>query len=291
MNKILEEINDYLKCYPEHNNEILPIIEFVKNQPQQNKELLVVSHLGLGDNFTSSGGVRYLSFFYNKVYIFAKPNYFENVIKLYSDNPKINVISGFDDDKLNFYQNFLEDVCHIGLEGHYSTRYSNFYLNQKFRKDSFCDHFLSQMYKNAFLDMKIFSDFFYIPNTEKSQELYNSVKNYKTIFVHEQSSTESSKFEEFINQNEENTLVVCSNRNYYTQGVNFELAQQFINIPLIDYYETILNSKKIYIIDSCFSCIVIPSLINKTLKTDKVYIRVRQNDYSIKKLHPQIKTF
>ena len=45
----------------------------------------------------------------------------------------------------------------------------------------------------------------------------------------------------------------------------------------INYYDTIINANEIYVIDSCFSCIVYPLLITKKLKAHKVEIIDRTN--------------
>lgn len=56
----------------------------------------IYHHLGMGDSILCNGLVRHFAELYNKVFIFAKPQYFNNVLRMYHDNPNIKIIQ-FDD--------------------------------------------------------------------------------------------------------------------------------------------------------------------------------------------------
>ena len=66
---------------------------------------------------------------------------------------------------------------------------------------------------------------------------------------------------EYINKfidNEDNIIISPDYNVYKKEYTKYELAQQYVNILVPHYIDIIKNAKYIYIIDSCFSCIVIP---------------------------------
>ena len=60
-------------------------------------------------------------------------------------------------------------------------------------------------------------------------------------------------------------IIICADFNAYnTTDINYNLAAKYVNIPVVYYIDIIKNAERIHIVDSCFSCIVIP-LLNMTM--------------------------
>jgi hypothetical protein len=284
MDNILEEVEAFGLST---NTDVKDIINFIINRPYKNREALIVSHLGLGDSLNINGAIRYILYFYNKVNIIAKPHYTDNVKNIYSDNPDINIITGNDRDIPNIISKF--NGCDIySLSFAYKSNISHPFLSSKFNKTSYCKHFISDMYKNANLDISIYNDYFKLQSTSKSKELHNKVKDYQVVFLHENTSNQQFNFNRFITYND-NELLVCSNRNIYTEGVKKEIAELFVNIHIIDYYDTIINASKIIISDSCFSSMILPLVNNGVVKTDDITIIHRRDHLFLKTMCSKIK--
>ena len=75
--------------------------------------------------------------------------------------------------------------------------------------------------------------------------------------------------------------MVCADHNVYTtqQKTKYEMCQKLINIPLIYYLDIIKNCNEIYIIDSCFTGIVLPLL--KTKQLNAKIVRIIKRNLSI----------
>ncbi|MFY7729237.1 MAG: hypothetical protein ACOVRN_06955, partial [Flavobacterium sp.] len=59
--------------------------------------------------------------------------------------------------------------------------------------------------------------------------------------------------------NNENTIIICANENVYpTNHSKYDIANQYVNIPIAHYIDIIKRASEIHVIDSCFSCIVNP---------------------------------
>ena len=86
--------------------------------------------------------------------------------------------------------------------------------------------------------------------------------------------------------------MVCSNRNVYestkklskSQYKKFKICEKLLNIPIVYYTDIIEKSDEIYIIDSCFTGIILPYLKTGRLKARKVRI-IRREMVSSVKLH------
>ena len=61
------------------------------------KTAFVLTHLGLGDNITSIGAVRYLSTCYDRVIVVCKEKNKKNMELFYSDDESIEIYSVIDD--------------------------------------------------------------------------------------------------------------------------------------------------------------------------------------------------
>lgn len=286
MDNILEEVKAYGKAYS-----IVPVnlLDFIKNRPNIGKEALIINHIGMGDCINVNGAVRYILHFYNKVNMLALSRYVDNIRQLFCD-----VI-----DNINIIQCEYKDIPEIikrfkrydiySLAFNYSSDTTHPFLRTKFNRKDYNKHFISMMYEFANLDMRIYSEYFRINPTSRSKELYELVKDYKITFIHESSSNHEFDLGKYLGSGNEDEMLVCVNRNLYTEGAKKELAEHFINDPIFDYYDTIINSSKIFISDSCFSSMVIP-LVNKgVIQCDDITIVCRKWHENVEDLCPKVK--
>lgn len=73
----------------------------------------------------------------------------------------------------------------------------------------------------------------------------------------------------YINDNK--YIIICANENVYNENQTyFEIANKFVNIPIQNYIDIIKNACEIFVIDSCFSCIVHPLSVLNKLNTKKI---------------------
>jgi hypothetical protein len=259
----------------------------------------LVSHNGLGDNLFMIGAIRFLLQFYNKIFFLCKNKYYDNVKLVFYDNLNVICVPFNENNEYNDIYNIIHkkyyynDILICGCHTQYIStkinhrsllKYRN--INNKYTIDfdtltSSNYYFIENFYKNINLNLTHFFDYFYIPSTSQSVQLYNSIKNYYIVFIQLKSSNGISlNIQNLINKylHDKNTILICNDLNIYDKNINplfFDLAQQFVYNYIIHYYDTILNSNEIYIIDSCFTGIVLPLAKTNKLKANTVRIILR----------------
>ena len=233
-----------------------------------NRDCIFVSHLGLGDNITMCGAVRYLSYFYKTIYVIAKNTNIKNVQMIYEDNENIKCIEIDPKTEVDSIRNVLSSYLNMDVfisggchKPYFSNNITNEYLiNHKYKNDiSFRYQFIVDFFNDIFFDFRIYSSFFKISSTEITQNYYNKLNNYKIIFLH----TKSSNCEININMSNYITnndyIIICANKNYYDASHNYySLAEEYVNLPVCHYIDIIKNANIIKVIDSSFACIILP---------------------------------
>lgn len=283
----------------------------------------VVSHNGLGDNLYMIGALRYLLQFYNNVFIVCKIKNYNNFKLFLMDNENIHCIPIDDrEERKNMLQvlnvasrNRMNDLFVCGsLKHSFHTRISNQKLidaiileKSKPRSNEYkIDYdmlnsqnygFIESLYKDINMDLSIFYNYYKIPETQESIQLYEKIKNYYIVFIQLKSSCgKSLNISNIIKKyiNDKNSIMICNDtnlyRNYYLNNNNnlnedelnhisnkMELCEYFNYNKLINYYTTIINSNEIYIIDSCFVGIVLPLLKQNKLKATTIRIILRDS--------------
>jgi hypothetical protein len=135
------------------------------------------------------------------------------------------------------------------------------------------------------MNLTVYFEEFRLPSTPESIELYKSVQKYKLIFIQLTSSCGkslniSNLLEKYYT--DENTLLICNDKNLYQPNEEKHiLCAPFLRNKLVHYVDTIKNSSEIYLIDSCFSCIIIPYQKTNQLKASVVRIINRKDDVVI----------
>lgn len=244
-----------------------------------------VSHLGLGDNITMSGAVRYLTNYYDYIYVIVKDIYLENLKLFYEDNKKIKLVSinnKYERQEIKKIINKLNYDIDIFISGGYHKSYlknriRNKRLNEKIHNNNnnnnFKYKFIVDFYTDINLDFRIYYDYYILYENNRSIELFNKVKDYKLIFLHTKSSNReiNININEYINNDQ--YLIICANKNMYNKDHNkYELANLFVNILIMYYVSIIKNADIIKVIDSCFACILLPLLEKNKLKTNNIDI-------------------
>jgi len=243
-----------------------------------------LGHNGLGDNITNIGAINYLLTIYKNVYFICKDIYIENLKEIYTD-PRIYLVpfKSNNEPEARFklliprYNQKNMDVlisgdCHKSnfkskIQNN-SIKYRN--KNNEYSIDPKYIH-IKNFYDDINLDLSIYYNYFNISSSAKSIELYENIKYYNIIFMHSiAGNNKKIDLTEYINKfiDNENDIIISADYNVYKkEDKKFELAQQYVNVLVPHYIDIIKNAKYIYIIDSCFSCIVIPLSYRNELKT------------------------
>ena len=137
----------------------------------------IYHHLGLGDHIICNGLVRYLQKKFEDVTIFCKPQNYDNVKIMYSDNQKIKILPIGDDfhvESFIYTNNLQMDTLKIGFNklSEYQTPYT----------------FDEGFYGIAGINFKERFDSFYIPrDLNREEEIFKELnpKNESYIFIHD----------------------------------------------------------------------------------------------------------
>jgi len=260
----------------------------------------LVSHNGMGDNLYMIGALNYIKLFYKNVYFLCKSKYYKNV-KLFFD-PSTNIIClPFDEKnemneikKIITSDKYVNDNIDIFVSGNHKGYLKNKITNKDFLNCKIIDKkytidwdtinsnnysFIEGLYKDINLNLTYYYEYFYLPSTDESKKLYESVNKYYLIFIQYKSSTgETLNISNLIKKyiNDDNSILLCNDMNLYPEThKKHPLAQHFVYNKIINYLDTIKNCDEIYLIDSCFIGIVLPLLKTNKLKTKKIRIILR----------------
>jgi len=241
----------------------------------KSKQAFILTHLGLGDNITSIGAVRYLSTCYDKVVVVCKDKYKKNVELFYNDDKSIEIYPvnsdkdispqlGFD---YNKFKKITKDMDLYLAGSHCLTK----------KHEPFTD-LPYNFYKDMGIDEKYCKEYFHINISDDSIKLFDNLKNVKEyIFIHNTSSIGQNfnlnDMEKKFNFDRQKILIINPNQNEYNKDdIFFELAQTFLNKPLPVYITTIINSNKIFMTDSSFYCLS----VMLPIKTTECYLKSRE---------------
>ena len=254
-------------------------------------EVILLSHNGLGDNILMFGAIRFLLNYYEKIYFIVKSHNKKNVEMMISDeNIVIKEITDYHNYEVEIQscRNLInslnstndKDLLICGAHKNYfksiitNKKLLEYVPNNKHYNVKFSH--LEDFYNDIHLDISIFYEYFHINSTVNSTFYYNKINKFKIVFCH----TKASDKEIFIDVtnfvNDDNYIVICSNKNMYSiDNSKYNLANEFVNLLLTDYIDIILNSSKIFVIDSSFACIIYPLHGINKLKADEVNIITR----------------
>ena len=98
-------------------------------------------------------------------------------------------------------------------------------------------------------------------SSKTSIDLYEQIKQFNIVFIHSTSTNAKLNFQKIINRfiHDESNIIISADYNVYPNNHHkCAMTQNYINLLVPYYIDIIKNAKYIFIIDSCFSCIVIP---------------------------------
>lgn len=243
-------------------------------------DVTILCHSGLGDNIAMIGAINYLLEIYNNIYFICKESHLNNLRIIYS-NPRIFLIPFKPENE--YYARFDILILRYNIKnmdilisGSYHkknfrskiknpkmfniVKNNDYHINNRFS-------FIKEFYEDINLDLYIFYNYFKINSTDVSISLYNDIKKYNIIFLHSQTSNCQIDLIEYINKYIvlDDHIIICPNKNIYTKNNSkYKLSELYINLLVPYYIDIIYNSKYIYVVDSCFSTIILP-LIHKKI--------------------------
>jgi hypothetical protein len=272
----------------------------------------LVSHNGMGDNLYMIGAIRFLLNFYEKIFFLCKNKYYPNIKLFFIDNPNIICVPFNESNEIDEIKKIIQNnynvndifICgdimksflknKIKITNKEFLNYKIINKNYKIDYDNLTTDnysFIENFYKDINLNLTYFFEYFHIPSTQESLELYNTIKNYYIIFIQLKSSDGislniSSLLSKYLYDS--NTILICNDKNLYDINnktndieIKFNLCKQFVYNKIINYNDVIKNSDEIYIIDSCFIGIILPYLKTNKLKANKIRIILRHNAQNI----------
>jgi hypothetical protein len=217
------------------------------------KNVIVLTHLGMGDITCISPAIRYFAAKYENVYIFCKMKYFENCFKLYEDDENINILklSSLSDHSeyhermeigrfvREFKDNYDLLTCGIYKESHnpFNRLPDNFYLDLGLPLDTYEKYFSlpKSVYENQYFD--------------------NIITNYEYIFIHGKTSL-ADYTEKIVSNINSDYLLLCPSKNLYSKNhKHYNIAESVIGLPFFDYFPLIQRSQEIHLISSSFLCL------------------------------------
>lgn len=228
-------------------------------------QILFISHLGLGDMFVMCGAVRYLRTLYREIVIVCKDRYYSNVEMMYKDDNCIRLLkidSSVPEEPIiqHIVAQHLEcgqyDLALCGLHKRliYGTPYNdNCNIHRMF-------------YNDINIDISIMKDYFKVSNTDESQSLFTKVpENMRIVFVHNCASNQEVNINiDHLKNN--NTLIINPNKNMYdSTEIHYELANEFLDKPILAYVDIMKNADEVHLTDSSFSCLA-GLLLNNIVK-------------------------
>lgn len=257
----------------------------------------LVGHLGRGDYIFMSSAAHFLLNFYDKIYFLCRKDNCSAIKSLFIDNPNIILVDidfNYDGSGAYKYIQTIDkniDIISCCMYKKFSRITNEKFLNYNAVNDNKYTldldtinnenyNFLSIFYNDIRLNLSYFFDYFHIPDTEESLNLYNSIKNYYIIFIQLKCSSGAKlNIDNLINKyiNDPNVILICNDENLYNNDnkIKYDLAQQFILNEIVYYNDMIKNCNEIYMIESCFSSIVFAYSKTNKLKATNVRIIIR----------------
>jgi len=266
------------------------------NYSQKQSSAYLLSHNGLGDNIIMFGAIYFLLDYYQTINFLCKYMYYDNIKLMFLNNPNVIIIpfneknedegEGEECTKIITPQYEYSDIFICGGHKNYLyTKITHPLLNYIKTPNLHLKYdFISEFYSDINMGIDIFYDKFDIPSTIKSQNLLQSINNYRIIFTHTSASNKTIDLHNILDKYITLTdhLIINANLNYYnvlTYPDKHKDAQQFINIPIAYYIDIIKNANEIYVIDSCFFAIVLPLRLSNRLKATIIKIFERNGSF------------
>lgn len=244
-----------------------------------------VSHNGLGDNITNISAVNFLLNYYETIYFLCKDIHVKNVEYLFSNKPVV-IVPFNSNNEFSEIKTILNDVVGDIFASGCHKNYIKIRITHpdllSYKKDDKhynidYDH-VREFYYDIGLDLSIYYEYFDINSSDVSKQYYDEIKEYKIIFIHSKASNHEVNYDHVYEKYKDNKeyLIICANKNMYNKNDDFyKIAEKYVNIYVALYIDIIKNAELFYLIDSCFSCILIPLMNSNRIEKDRVNLHVR----------------
>lgn len=268
----------------------------------RSNNVVFCSHMGLGDVLLNVGIINLLLNFYEIVHYFCKKEYIYNISTIFKNKP-VHLIPIDKNENQSIISNMarfnfnITDCIIVGLMKNIHPSLKSIVRNKQFNeyKRQFGTNSSQQtLYKHIgyiHSDVGVKWDVclkyydVYIP--QESMIYYQKIQQHNIMFMHEVASTVSTvDFSKIINRyiSLPNFIIICANRNVYpAEHPMHAMAQSFVNLPFMFYYDTIRNATDIHAVDSCFSCIpfILRSMNAISPNTFMIYARDKPYDAAV----------
>jgi hypothetical protein len=256
--------------------------------------------MGLGDALLNVGIINVLLNFYETVHYFCKQEYVNNMSTMFANKPAVHLIPV---DTNNENKSILSNIARFNfnatdciLAGIMKTLHPslksvtrNAHFNEYKRrfgtnanKKTLFQH-VGYIHSDAGVNWDVCLKYYDVRVPEESMLYYQKIQQYTIMFMHEIASTASTvDFSRIVNEymNLPNYVIICANRNVYSAEHPLHVvAQPFVNLPFMFYYDTIRNACDIHVIDSCFSCIPLILRSMNAISPKKFIIYARDKPY------------
>jgi hypothetical protein len=256
--------------------------------------------MGLGDVVLNVGIINLLLNFYETVHYFCKREYVCNISTMFANKP-VNLVPV---DKFEFHVDKFENQGIISNMKMYNFNTTDCILagimknihslKSVIRNEHFNEYkrrfgtnanektlyqHIGYIHSDAGVKWDVCLKYYDVHVPEESMLYYQKIQQYTIMFMHEIASTASTvDFSKIVDRymHLPNYIVICANRNVYpAEHPMHAVAQPFVNLPFMFYYDTIRNACDIHAVDSCFSCIpfILRSMNAISPKTFMMYAR------------------
>ena len=266
---------------------------------QKAMDVVFCSHMGLGDALLNVGIINLLLNFYETVHYFCKKEYVCNISTMFANKPVQLVPIDQNENQsiisnMKMYNFNTTDCIIVGLMQNIHSSFKSIVRNEHFNeykrrfgttanKKTLYKH-VGYIHSDAGVKWDVCLKYYDVNIPSESLLHYQKIQQYTITFMHEIASTASTvDFSKIIDRymNLPNYIIICANRNVYPAAHPMHaVAQPFVNLPFMFYYDSIRNATDIHVVDSCFSCIpfILKSMNAISPKTFMVYARDKPYD-------------
>ena len=232
----------------------------LKEQKGYNKtRAAFIGHMGMGDFFNLNGAIRYISILYDEVILFCPFQYVANIKQMFSD---LNNIKYLEVDKNNLYTKVTKEALEKASEVKINSLYkSGYQLNTKADVSKIPLSFYDEMN----LDREVMKVFSKISKPATSLNLKNILKemNIEYSLYHLVGSMDSNSIQfnsinsinTSIKNNPDHLIIDVRENRYKSDHKYYEIANLFINLPILEYCDIIMTAKELHFVNSSFFCL------------------------------------
>jgi hypothetical protein len=230
----------------------------------KNLKAFVLTHLDLGDNITASPAVRYIATLFDEVIVVCKKKNSKNVKMFYADDPTIKFYEVFVDKEISPVFGFPIEQFNQLTKG-YAVIACGMHCGKNIQQIPW------DFYDHMSVPRNVFWDWFHVPSQIEGQQLYEKTP-LDFVFIHN-SCSKGVVFpieyaERYLSISRNDYLFINPNHNCYEPGHRYyDLAQVFIDHPILYYKQIIENASYNIVSQSSFFCLA----IQLDIKSDNNY--------------------